>query len=160
MPLTIDYQPVLDTADLYRRAPKQVRTAMNRAVNREVNPWLRSAIRRGAGTDVERKIASTARVRAGTNPAVVVGGATRFSGGASASVLAGAYEFGAHNPYRKITYTRRSPAGTVHRVRRSTAAQIPPHRSSGRFIMDAVATAAPMLVSAWVHTIIDAYSQE
>ena len=159
MALTIDNRAVLDAADLYRRADKDIRKRMNRQVNREVNPWLRSAIRRGASTGPERKIAGTARVRSGANPAVVVGGASRFSGGARASDLAGAYEFGAHNPDRKVRYTRRSPKGRTHPVRRATAAQIPRHSRSGRFVMAAVADAAPMLVSAWVRTLIDAYRE-
>ena len=88
MALTIDYQPVLDAADLMRRADKDLAKRMRSTITREVNPWLKSAIRREATDPQSRTIAGTARVRSGANPAVVVGSAKKFKGGASTAELA------------------------------------------------------------------------
>lgn len=157
MPLVIDSQPVNDAADLMRRVDKDTRKEMLKRVRQGVNPWLRSAIRRNASGDAERKLAGTAKVRGGQNPAVVVGASGRFSGGARGRDIVAPIEFGTYAPYTKNQYTRRSPRGTTHRVKRATRAQLPARTRSGRFIYPAVADAAPALVSAWVGYIYDTW---
>jgi hypothetical protein len=157
MALTIDYQPVLDTADLFRRVDRELAAKMRRDVTRDVNPWLQSAIRRKGGAMAQdARIAGSARVRSGANPAVVVGGSGRFAGGATTAELVRVYEFGG---YRDAvgTYRGRSPRGTAYTVTRRTQRQIPYVNRTGRFVYPSVAEAAPMLVRAWVATIVDAY---
>lgn len=156
MALTIDFEPVLDAADLMRRADKDLRKEMNRRV-RGISPWLRNAIRTNASGNVERKLAGTARIRGGQSPGVVVGSSGRFSGGAQGRDIVAPYEFGTYAPYTRNTYTRRSPKGTTHRVKRATRAQLPRRNDGGRFIYPAVKEAAPRLVSMWVAHIMDAY---
>lgn len=158
MALVIDSDAVNDAADLIRRADSDVVKAMRRAVTREVNPWLKSAIRRNATDEPSRKIAGTARVRTGQRPAVVVGSAKKFAGGATTAELAAVYEFGGYQNYRR-GYARRSPGGGRHKVVRRTQRQIPRTDRQGRFIYPAVADAAPMLVSAWVQVIAEAYTE-
>ena len=159
MALVIDSDAVNDAADLLRRADSDVVRAMRRAVTREVNPWLKSAIRRNASDAQSAKIASTARVRSGQRPAVVVGSGKKFAGGASTAELAAVYEFGGYQNYRR-GYARRNPGGGGrHKVVRHTQRQIPRREKSGRFIYPAVADAAPMLVSAWVQVIAEAYTE-
>ena len=157
MPLVIDDDAVNQAADLMRRVPKDTRKEMNRRVRDYVNPWLRSAIRRNARTEVERKLAGTARVRGGSNPAVVVGSSGKFSGGAKGRDIVGPYEFGTYNPYVKTTYTRRSPRGRTHTVKRATKAQLPRRNDGGYFIFPAVKEAGPMIVSAWVGYVYDTW---
>ena len=159
MALTIDHRPVLDAADLMRRADKDLQKLMRREITREVNPWLKSAIRSSAADAPSRKIAGTARVRSGQRPAVVVGSAKKFSGGESTAALAAVYEFGGQQNYRR-GYARRNPGGGGrHKVVRHTQRQIPRRERSGRFIYPAVADAAPMLVGAWVGAISDVYQE-
>lgn len=158
MALTIDNREVVQARELYARAPKQMQKDMRAAVNREVNPWLRYRIRGNARTAIDKKLADTARIRAGRNPAVVVGGGKRFSGGAQARQLAGAYEFGSRAPEAYERYGRRSPKGQRHNVYRRTKTQLPVYSKSGRFIMAAVAEAAPRTVRLWVKAIIEAYT--
>jgi hypothetical protein len=95
MALALDFRPVMDAADLFRRADKDLQKRMRQTVNREVTPWLASAIRRNARSEVDRRIASSARVRTGQNPAVVVPG-RKLSGGATAGSadIVRVYEFG------------------------------------------------------------------
>lgn len=159
MALVIDSGPVNDAADLLRRADKDVVKAMRRAVTREVNPWLKSALRRNAPDAQSRKIASTARVRSGQRPAVVVGSAKKFSGGETTAGLAAVYEFGGQQNYRRGYARRNQRSGGRHKVVRHTQRQIPRREKSGRFIYPAVADAAPMLVSAWVQVIAEAYTE-
>ena len=159
MALTIDYQPVLDAADLMRRADKDLAKEMRRAVTREVNPWLKSAIRRQATDAQSRLIAGTARVRSGNNPAVVVGSAKKFSGGASTAELARVYEFGGWQEYRRGYARKGRKGGGRHKVVRHTQRQIPRQDRQGRFVYPAVADAAPMLVGAWVGVIVDLWSE-
>jgi len=158
MALTVDHRPVLDAADLMRRADKDLQKLMRREITREVNPWLKSAIRRGARDPQSRKIAGTARVRSGQRPAVVVGSAKKFAGGASTAELAAVYEFGGYQNYRR-GYARKNQRGGRHKVVRHTQRQIPRTERSGRFIYPAVADAAPMLVGAWVSAITDVYQE-
>lgn len=158
MALTVDYRPVMDAADLMRRADKNIQKDMRRAIIREVNPWIKSAVRRNATDAQSRKIAGTARIRSGNKPAVVVGGAKKFSGGETATGLVRVYEFGGFQNYRG-TYRRRSPRGRQHTVTRRTQRQIPRTQRSGRFVYPAVAEAGPMAVSAWVKIIAETYTE-
>jgi len=158
--LTIDYRPVLDAADLFRRADKELQAKMRRAVTREVNPWLQSAIRRkGGALAQDEKIASTARVRTGNDPAVVIGSGKRFSGGATTADLVRVYEFGG-NREQWNQYRNRSPRGNRYQVKRRTQRQIPWRNTTGRFVYPAVAEAAPMLVRAWIDVILDTYDED
>lgn len=159
MALTIDFQPVLDAADLMRRADKDLAKQMRRAITREVNPWLKSAIRRGATDPQSRTIAGTARVRSGASPAVVVGSAKKFKGGASTAELARVYEFGGYQEWKGGYARRNRRAGGMHKVVRHTQRQIPRSNKQGRFVYAAVADAAPMLVGAWVGVIADLYGE-
>lgn len=160
MALVIDSDAVNDAADLLRRADKDVVKAMRRAVTREVNPWLKSAIRRNAPDAPSRAIAGTARVRSGQRPAVVVGSAKKIgAGGASTAELAAVYEFGGYTEYERGYARRNKRGGGRHKVVRHTQRQIPRRDRQGRFIYPAVADAAPMLVSAWVQVIAEAYTE-
>ena len=159
MALTIDYQPVLDAADLMRRADKDLAKQMRRAITREINPWLKSAIRREAIDAQSRLIAGTARVRSGTSPAVVVGSAKKFAGGASTAELARVYEFGGYQNWEGAYARRNRKRGGRHKVVRHTQRQIPRKDRQGRFVYPAVADAAPMLVGAWVGLIADMYGE-
>ena len=159
MALTVDYQPVLDAADLMRRADKDLSKSMRRAITREINPWLKSAIRRNATDPQSRLIAGTARVRSGQRPAVVVGSAKKFKGGASTAELAAVYEFGGYQNYERAYARSNRRRGGMHKVVRHTQRQIPRSVKSGRFIYPAVADAAPMLVGAWVGLIADMYGE-
>ena len=158
MALTLDFQPVNDAADLFRRADKDLQKRMRQTVNREITPWLASAIRRNGKSAVDRKIAGSARVRTGQNPAVVVPG-RKLSGGATAASadIVRVYEFGGNRNY-KGRYTGRSPRGRSYRVERRTQRMIPFQRPQGRFVYPAVAEAAPMLVGAWVGLIGEMYT--
>jgi hypothetical protein len=152
--LTIDFQPVLDAADLMRRADKDVQKEMRRVLTREVTPWLRSAIRRAGTSPQDRRIAGTARIRSGANPAVVVGGSGAFSGGVKVRELVRQYEFGGDRGWREPEYRATSRRGRAYKVRnRRTQRQIPSSSKSGRMVYPAVADAAPMLVSAWLGVI-------
>jgi hypothetical protein len=159
MALTVEFQPVLDAADLLRRADKDLQKLMRREVARTVNPWLKSAIRRNARDPQSRKIAGTARVRSGQRPAVVVGSASKFAGGASTADLARVYEFGGWQGYRRGYARTNRGGGGRHKVVRRTQRQIPRADRQGRFVYPAVADAAPMLVGAWVAAIADAYQE-
>lgn len=171
MPLTVDFQPVLDAADLFRRADREMQAAMRRAVSREVTPWLASAIRRaGGGMPQDRAIASTARVRTGANPAVVIGSSRRLAGGGTTAELVRVYEFGGYREARE-TYRARARRGRRHDsgaagsgglgatydVTRHTQRQIPWPVPTGRMVYPAVAEAAPMLVRAWCDVIRETY---
>jgi len=159
MALTLDFQPVLDAADLFRRADKDLQKRMRQTANREIAPWLASAIRRNGRSEVDRRIASSARVRSGQNPAVVIPG-RKLSGGATAASadIVRVYEFGG-NRNARTRYTGRSPKGRSYQVQRRTQRMIPWSDKSGRFIYPAVADAAPMLVGAWVGLIGEMYTE-
>jgi hypothetical protein len=158
MALALDFQPVNDAADLFRRADRDLQKRMRQAANREITPWLASAIRRNGKSAVDRKLAGSARVRTGQNPAVVVPG-RKLSGGATAASadIVRVYEFGGNRNARE-RYTGRSPRGTAYRVERHTQRMIPWSNKQGRFIYPAVADAAPMLVGAWVGLIGEMYT--
>ncbi len=158
MALTLDFQPVMDAADLFRRADKDLQKRMRQTVNREVAPWLASAVRRNGKGAVDRKIASSARVRTGSNPAVVVAGRKLSAAATAASAdVVRVYEFGGNREY-KGRYTGRSPRGRAYPVARRTQRMIPWGNRQGRFIYPAVADAAPMLVGAWVGLIGEMYT--
>lgn len=154
MALTIDFQPILDAADLYRRADKDMRKKLNQATREQGNPWLRYAIRRNARGPQTVKLANTARLRNGSNPAVIVGSSGKI-GRTPSRDLVRQYEFGSNRDYVHTynTSTQR------YYFKRKTQRQLPWFNQQGRFVYPAVAEVAPQIVSMWLGILTSTYRE-
>ena len=157
MALTIDSREVNLAADLYRRADKDLRKELNRAVRQEGLPWLRHGIRRKATRKQDVKIANTARIRGGQNPGIVVGSSGKI-GREPIRDLVREYEFGGDRDFR-AKYGSTSPKGKRHPVTRHTQRQLPWGRKQGRFVYPAVAQIAPQIVSMWLGILTSTYRE-
>ena len=154
MALTIDFQPILDAADLYRRADKELRKELNKATREQGNPWLRDAIRGNAVGRQSVKLANTARLRGGSNPAVVVGSSGKI-GRMPSRELVRQYEFGGDRNYQH-TYNTRTQK---YWFKRHTQRQLPWFNEQGRFVYPSVAQVAPQIVSMWLGILTSTYRE-
>lgn len=75
----------------------------------------------------------------------------KLSGGLIPKRYGSAVEFGS-NKRQKVEYTRRSPKGRVHKVRRNTHAQLPAFHSKGWAFYPTVTDMIPRIVKLWSQT--------
>ena len=142
-----------------RTARREVRNDIARATRQTMNPVWRDLVASRARTALDRRVLDTGvRVAAGNPPALVAAGSRRrLPGGLTPAEDWQPVEFGA-DPDTVTTYTRRSPSGGTHQVRRHTTRQLPARRPKGRVVYPAVAQIAPRLASLWVQLIVRKFS--
>lgn len=142
-----------------RAARREVRNDINRATRQIMNPVWRTLVASRARTALDRRVLDTGvRVAPGNPPALVAAGSRRrLPGGLVPAEQWHAVEFGA-NREKVTTYSRRSPSGGTHQVRRHTARQLPARNRKGRVVHPAVADIAPRLAALWVQLIVRKFS--
>lgn len=141
-----------------RRADRDLRSKINRATRETLSPVWRGLVQNNAYRRRDGAIlAKGARIKAGNPPAGIAASSRRpLSGGLVPGDQWAPFEFGGDRS-KVTTYTRLSPRGRSHQVRRHTARQLPPRSRQGHVVYPAVAEIAPRAASLWVQLIVRAY---
>lgn len=140
----------------FKRLPRDLVRDINRAVRAELGPIWTAEVDRAARTDLDRRVLGPGRVKAGNPPVLQAATSVRGIGRPRRLKPAEhwhAFEFGANR--EKVTaYTRRSPKGGTHTVRRHVNRGLPPRIRTGRVIYPAASKAAPRAAALVVATVV------
>lgn len=151
-------------------ADRDLRKRMNNAVRDTINPVWRQAVARHVWDRLDQAVLSKgARIAAGNPPAAVAASSRRRLRGGLVPVDDWArFEFGAvsrdaYTTYQRAAHTRRQAGRSVqvaaHQVRRRTARQMPPRRTSGRVLYPAFAEVAPRVAALWAQIVVQQYAE-
>lgn len=146
-----------------KAADRDLRRDIAKATRDTMNPVWRSLVQgNAAGADAmtSRMLGTGVRIAAGNPPVAKAAQSTRKvgrGGTLTPSEDYGPWEFGAPNRNAFSTYTRRSPKGRTHQVKRRTMRQLPRRHQEGRVVYPAFAEIAPRMVSLWVQLIVKKY---
>lgn len=134
---------------------RDLKRKINADTRATFNPVWREAVTSRAHTRVQdRVIARGARIAAGNPPVAIAGSSTaRMRGGLRPAEHALSFEFGVKDRGRVTTFSRTSPRGVTHQVRRRSSRQMPAHNARGSVAMPAFREVAARILSRWVQTI-------
>lgn len=133
--------------------PRDVRNQVNRSTRAELKPiWQQEMAQRLGlrGDTFTTKVLGKGLVSGG-NPPVLTAATSRraLSGGVIPDVQGYLAEFGGQSSAFS-QYTRRSPNGGTHQVRRRTMLGLPQTTPTGRVAYPAASRTAPRMASLWV----------
>lgn len=137
---------------------RTIRSAIGKATRAELGTiWKQEVAGRVQGMPAidQAVLGRGVRVKAGNPSTLIAAASTRpLSGGLVPDRDYAGFEFGTANRDQYSTYSRRSPKGTVHQVKRRTTRHLPGRRREGRAIWPAFAETGPRLTSLWVQIIV------
>lgn len=143
-----------------KTADRDLRSRINRSIRQTMNPVWRAQVAAHVTRHTDTAvIAKGARIKAGNPPVALAAQSRRpLRGGLVPVRQWPGFEFGAVHGV-KATYTRRSPKGRLHQVRRDTTRQLPPRIRAGRVAYPALADLAPRAWSLVVQLVVKVYAE-
>lgn len=140
-------------------ARRDVRNTVNRATRATLSPVWKQEVESRVSRRADVRVFKGARIVAGNPPYAVAATSKRaLSGGLVPATGWQGLEFGAVDPGRVTTYTRRSAGGGTHQVTRHTARQLPRRFPKGRVVYPALGDLGPRLASLWVSVIVRVFN--
>lgn len=140
-----------------RRIPTDLRRDLNKNMRETFNPEWKKEISTHLTDRTDQLFLKGARLKSGNPPAFVAAASKRplskKSGGGLVPVERWAgHEYGSGPVIAE--YTRRSPKGTSHTVRRNTTGHLGPRRKNGRVLGPSITTLLPRVSSFFAQSVI------